>query len=117
LRLKRRSHLRNFIEKQCSRISQVEFTRPVVNSTSKGALFVAEELRLQEFMRQGRTVHCHERISETIGLGVYEVRNYVLTHTGLTKEQNWDIRIRHLPSNVDNSQHIRARGHDVAVAI
>src|SRR2546425_1559706 len=113
--LKMRTHFCNLIEEQSSSICLFKSAGPVLNSAGKSALVVSKEFRLQKFLRQGRTVHLYERISEPVRPVVYKVRKDVLPHAGLTEEQNRNVRRCHSPRHINNTEYLRTLSKDVAV--
>src|SRR2546426_5971931 len=100
-----RTHFPDLIEEQCSVIGLSKFTDPVVNSAGKSPLFESEELRFEKFVRQRGTVHFNEGMAVTIGPFVQELRNEFLTHTGLTQNENRNIRIGYLARYGQNPKH------------
>src|SRR5438094_3253644 len=57
-------------------------------------------------------MHPHERAIGPIGVPVNEAGEYVFSHTRLTEDENGNIRLSNVPSDINDSQHPRIRSYE-----
>ena len=65
LGLQRRAHLADFVQEQRAVIGELELARLVLYRARERPAFEAEQLRLEQFGRQCRAIHFHERFVTT----------------------------------------------------
>src|SRR6266487_5353648 len=107
-----RTHFTDLVEEQSAVMRQIELARLAARGSGKGALFISEQLGFQQFIGKSRTIHPHERAIGPIGVTVNEAGEYVFSHTRLTEDENGNIRLSNVPSDINDSQHPRIRSYE-----
>ncbi len=74
-------------------IGELEFPRLVLDGAGEGAALEAEQLRLEQFRRQRRAVHLHERLVTARRLAVDGARHQFLAGAALAADQHGDVGI------------------------
>ena len=95
LRLKLRRHLANLIEKDRPPRRLLEAPDALRRRTRERPALVTEQLALQQRLGNGRAVHLHQRSGSTPAPGMDDIRENLLAHAALAREQDAALRGRH----------------------
>src|SRR5206468_747243 len=85
----------HFIQKDGSAVRQLEPAHSSLRRPREGPLFMAEQLRGDQFARDGRTVDGHECPRGPAGAPVNGARDEFLAGTGLPGDQNSGVAAGH----------------------
>src|SRR5690606_15205465 len=85
---------------------------PHLLGTGEGTLLVTEELRLQQRIGEGRTVHSHERALAPPTLIVQRTRDQLLARAALASDEDTRIRRRDPLHQLRQPPHRLARTDD-----
>jgi len=80
-------HIADFVKEKCAAVGLFKNTFLGAAGTGEGALFVAEQLGLQQALGQGAAVHGNEGAG-AVGPLVQGLRDALLSHTGLAGDQH-----------------------------
>ena len=81
----------DLIKKQCRAISLFELANPFLNGAGKRALFMAEQLALQQISGYCRAIQRYQRFVTPRAMAVYCPGNQLFTSTGLTADEDRGI--------------------------
>src|SRR5207249_11160910 len=88
LRLQRRRGFRDLVEEERPAVRDFEEALPVGDGAGEGAAPVAEELALEDALRERRTVDRHEEPVAARARGVDRARDELLSCAGLALEED-----------------------------
>ncbi len=102
LRLQVRAHLGDLVEEDGAAVGQLEVAGPPRHRAGEGPLLVAEQLALEQRLRDRRAVHRHERPLGPLRELVDGARDQLLARAGLAQDQHRRrARRGHLDQPVD----------------
>ena len=110
LRLEVRAHLADLVEQDRALMGQLELAGFVAQGAGERAALVAEQLRFEKLLGEGRAVHLHERPLLPPGLRVDEAREHLLAHAGFARDQHRRVGVRDLARHLADVQHGAAGG-------
>src|ERR1019366_7278666 len=84
-------HLTNLVEQQCPFFSQFETSGASLNGSSERSFFVAEDLALDQRLRDGGAVDCNKWLVSAGTQVVQAARNQFLAGTALAGNRNRDV--------------------------
>ena len=110
LRLRLQAHVADLVQEERAAIRQLELAAPIRDCAGKRPLDVAEQLRLDQLLRDRRAVDFDERPVPPAAHRVYRARDQLLPRPVLAVDQDAAVRGR-------RHRHLLAElRHDVAVA-
>ena len=112
LRLHRQAHLADLIKEDGALVGELEATPPLRHRAGERALLMAEELGLEERLRQGGARHLHHRARAAVGVVVERLRDQLLAGAALAGHENGRIRLRDLADRLVDLLHRRGVAHD-----
>src|SRR5439155_14327256 len=115
LRLGRRGHLGHFIEEDRPAVGELEAAYPPLEGPGERAFLVAEDLALEQRLRDGGAVDGDERIAMTGRQLVERARRQLLAGAALAREQDGRRRGRRQLEQAEHLPHDRARPHELSV--
>ena len=83
--------LADLIQEQRSLVGFLELSDAPGNGAGKRTFFMTEQFAFQQFLRDGRHVHCHEGHLVTLGIIVNGFGDHLLSGAGLAGNGNGDI--------------------------
>ena len=107
LGLQRRMHLADFVQEKRAGVGQIELAELLPVGAGERAGLVAKQLALQQFVRNRRAVHLHERLVVAAGLRIDHARNNFLAGATLAANQHRRRGIGHLLDGVLHLFHLR----------
>ncbi len=98
LGLEHEGHVAHLVQKQAAAVGELELARPRLGARPGiGSRLDAEQLRLQQVLRNGRSVHPHQRLVGTPAGGVDGMGQQFLARARLAQEQHRRIPLRRPP--------------------
>ncbi|MPM72688.1 hypothetical protein SDC9_119664 [bioreactor metagenome] len=92
-----KAHFTDFIQKNGAAVGQLEFAHfPALFRPGKRALFIAEQLRLQQIFRNGRAVYLNEGVAVPAAGVVDGLRHDLLAHAAFPENQHGAVGAGHL---------------------
>src|SRR5437879_4916837 len=101
--LRGRRHIADLIQKQSALVRQLELAGLAGRGSCERSLFVAEQLALQQVLRNSRAVDFDERARRPPRDLVNGARDQVLSDAAFSTQQHGGVRSRH---SLDLSQHV-----------
>ena len=95
-RLQMQRDIADLVEEQRAPVGLLELAHMVRMGVGEGALDVAEELALEERLRDGAGVHRHHRLFTPEAVGVDFLRQHVLAGSVLAGDEHRGVRGRNL---------------------
>ncbi len=87
------------------------------DGTGKRAAAVAEELALDEIVRQRGAVDRHERSPRASAVGVNGARDQLLAGPGLSDDQDWSVAACRSSATIEHPLHARRSADDLLEAV
>ncbi len=113
--LQRIRHVADLVEKQRAAVRLQQLAgRALAARARKRALLVAEQLRLDQRLRNRRAVHRDERPVATRRIVVDRLREQFLAGAGLARDQHRNVLADHLAHLRDHGRDLRIAGVEIA---
>mgnify|MGYP007030449596 CR=1 FL=1 len=96
LGLQLKSHLTDFIQKDCSVIGFFKKSLLIFQRTGKGTRLMPEHLALQQLFTKRRAVNCHKVLPGTLTTIMYGLGKHLFSGSRLTRQQYRYISHRYL---------------------
>ena len=112
LRLQRERHIADLVEKQRTAAGELNLALGGFGGPGKGTLFKAEQLGLEQVLRNGRTVNSDEGVLRTRTEVVQGPREQFLAGAGLAEQKRRHIGWRDLLDHAADMQHALAGSDD-----
>ena len=106
-RLQSRMHFADLVEKNGAVIRVLELAQLSPQRPGEGPLFKTEQLALEQFRGQRRTIHLYEWIAASAGESVEPPCHQLLTGAAFTPNQNRDVGVRDLLDHLAEFEHFR----------
>ena len=116
LRLRRRRHLADLVEEDRALVGGLEPALAHRHRAGEGALLVAEQLGLEQRLRQGGTGDLHERMRVALACPMQRLRHQLLAGARLAGDEDGRVGGGHLPDELEDLHH-RLRGADDSLAL
>ncbi len=113
LRLLAHGHITDLIEEDRSAICQFESAHAIDAGIRECSLDVAEELALENSLRQGAGIHCNQRAGRTPGESMERLRDHFLTTAMLASDQDVRIGRADTRDGVEHRLHRCCRGDEL----
>ena len=104
-RLQAHVHFGDFVEQQRAAIGLLEFADAASERAGEGALLVAEQLGLQEVIRDRRAIDGNERLPGAGRAGVQVARQHFLAGAALAGDQHGGVGAGDLLGELDDARH------------
>ena len=88
LGLRLRAHVPDFVEENRAAIRLFELADLFLSRAGEGPFFVAEQLRLDEFLGDCRAVHLHEPVAAAQAVAVDRTRDELFAGSAFTEQQH-----------------------------
>ncbi len=112
LHLHGQRHVADLIQKQCAARCQFKTATTGADGAGECALFMPEQLGLQQLRRNGTAVHRHKRPLGARRGAMNAAGNHFLASTGFTQNEDRGITARHLRHQPANRMHGRTGADD-----
>ena len=112
LGLKPHIHFGNLVQEQGAVVGQFELAGLAADGPCKGSLFVAEQLALQQVLRQGRAVDGDEGKKFPVAVGMHEPGEHLLARAGFAGDKNGGLGRGNLFGQGQDPGHGRMAAHD-----
>ena len=106
LALELERHVADFIQKKSSAIALLEPAGPLSDGAGERALFMAEELALEQLLRDRGAIDGHKAFVRALRIVVHRPRDEFLSRTALACDHHW--RVRHGDAS-DHFEYLRHR--------
>ena len=105
-------HVADLVQEDCPAVGDLELAAFLAGRPGEGALLMAKQLRFQELLRQGHTVHGHEQAASTGAPVVNRPGKEVLACSTLAEEKDCRVALRHFLGALNDRIHLGAGGHE-----
>ena len=117
LRLRDDRQVADFVEEQRAVVGELEAARLAVVGAGERALFVAEDFRLEQRVRQRGAVDRLELVGAAAAQLVDHPRHDFLARAGRPEDQHRDVRLRRGPDPLEDDQHLLVAADHLAEAL
>ncbi len=107
LHLERRRHRLDLVEKQRAAARMLDAADPLLERAGEGARFMAEQLALDDVLRQRPAIHRDEGAGAARAPAVQRLRHHLLAAAGLALHQHVDVGVGDLPHPLAQPLHLR----------
>src|SRR5206468_9128627 len=95
LDLERQAHLRDLIQEERAAVGRLDLPLPLLVSAGEGALFMAEELALEQRLRDGAAIDGDEGLGMARAVRVDGLGHQLLAGAALALAENGGVRLGH----------------------
>src|SRR5204863_5673599 len=106
LRLRRRTHLADLVQEEAATVRQLELAELLLVRVGERALLVAEELALEQRLRDGGAVERDERLSGARAPIVDRLRDELLAGAALAGDEDRRLERRHGEHRAEDLLHL-----------
>ena len=110
-------HVADLVKEQGTAVGQLKAARLAVMRAGKGALFVAEDFRLEQAVGQGRAVHGLEVLGSAPRQFVNHARDHFLARAGRAQDQDRDVGLGGGADPLEDRQHLLVAADHFAEAL
>src|SRR6056297_1964260 len=105
LRLQRHGHVADLVQEQRAAAGRLDLAGGGLVGTGEGALLVAEQLGLEQILRDGRAVDGDETLVLAVAERMQRAGEEFLASAALAEQQHRDVRGRHLLDHAADLEH------------
>ena len=105
LSLQGQRHVADFVEKQRAAIALLEAAHPRAGGAGEGALFVAEELALEQMLRDGRAIDGDEPLRAPLAVVVNGAGDELLARAALAGDHHRGVAVRDAADHLEDLLH------------